>query len=130
MSTKTKEELRTLIKKMGGLGIKKKELAFYAGLSEKKFEEDSIAAEAKRELIERTATVAQSLYKMATDPKKPNTVAALFWLKVNADWIEAEKQTQQEVPQTFGKIIIETINNNNKDEVVTGVVDDDADRLQ
>jgi hypothetical protein len=36
--------------------------------------------------IEANAKVAQSLFKMATDPSKPNVAAAIFWLKVRAGW--------------------------------------------
>jgi hypothetical protein len=38
--------------------------------------------------IESTAKVAQSLYKQATDPVKPNVTAAIFWLKCRGGWRE------------------------------------------
>lgn len=36
------------------------------------------------------ALVAQSLFRMATDPVKPNVAAAIFWLKARAGWREAD----------------------------------------
>ena len=38
--------------------------------------------------IESTAKVAQSLFKQATDPVKPNVAAAIFWMKCRAGWKE------------------------------------------
>jgi hypothetical protein len=36
--------------------------------------------------VEANAQVAASLYRQATDKLKPNTVAAIFWLKCRAGW--------------------------------------------
>lgn len=36
------------------------------------------------------AKVAQSLFKQATDPEKPNVVAAIFWLKARAGWRDGD----------------------------------------
>lgn len=38
--------------------------------------------------IEANAKVAQSLFKQATDPNKPSTVACIFWLKCRGGWTE------------------------------------------
>lgn len=38
--------------------------------------------------IESTAKVAQSLFKQATDPVKPNVAAAIFWMKCRGGWRE------------------------------------------
>ena len=51
--------------------------------------------------IEANAKVAQSLFKQATDPAKPSVVAAIFWLKVRAGWVEGgvdQRQLREEVP--------------------------------
>jgi hypothetical protein len=40
-------------------------------------------------LIEANAKVAQSVFKQATHPTKPNVAAGLFWLKCRAGWREA-----------------------------------------
>ena len=39
---------------------------------------------------EATAKVANSLFKMATNPDKPNVIAAIFWLKAQAGWRDSE----------------------------------------
>ena len=41
--------------------------------------------------IEANAKVAQSLFRQATDPHKPSTVACIFWLKTRAGWVEAKE---------------------------------------
>ena len=41
--------------------------------------------------IEANAKVAQSLFRQATDTKKPSTVACIFWLKTRAGWVEAKE---------------------------------------
>lgn len=41
--------------------------------------------------IEANAKVAQSLFRQATDPAKPSTVACIFWLKTRAGWVEAKE---------------------------------------
>jgi hypothetical protein len=52
--------------------------------------------------IEANAKVAQSLFKQATDPTKPSTVACIFWLKCRGGWTEstdrAPAQQREELP--------------------------------
>lgn len=38
--------------------------------------------------IESTTKVAQSLFRQATDPIKPNVAAGIFWMKCRAGWKE------------------------------------------
>lgn len=42
-----------------------------------------------------TAAVTESLVRMATDKKRPNVVAAMFYLKCQAGWMEEEKRLGQ-----------------------------------
>lgn len=42
--------------------------------------------------VEANAKVAQSLFKQATDPVKPNVTACIFWLKTRARWTEAQPE--------------------------------------
>jgi hypothetical protein len=54
--------------------------------------------------IESTAKVAESLFKQATNPVKPNVVAAIFWLKCRAGWRENAAGTPQDQdPAPVGK---------------------------
>lgn len=50
-------------------------------------------------IVEANAKVAQSLFKQATDPVKPSVVAAIFWLKVRAGWVEGgDREPREEIP--------------------------------
>lgn len=44
--------------------------------------------------IDANAKVAQSLYRMATDPTKPNVVAAIFWMKARAGWRDSDSNPE------------------------------------
>lgn len=46
--------------------------------------------------VEANAKVAQSLFRQATDPTKPSTVACIFWLKTRAGWVEPSNHQQNE----------------------------------
>lgn len=49
-------------------------------------------------MVEANAKVAQSLFKQATDTVKPSVVAAIFWLKVRAGWVEGcDREPREEV---------------------------------
>jgi len=46
--------------------------------------------ELKLGTAEANAAVAACLYRQATDPVKPNVVAAIFWLKCRGNWREVD----------------------------------------
>lgn len=46
--------------------------------------------------VEANAKVAQSLFRQATDPTKPSTVACIFWLKTRAGWVESSDRGARE----------------------------------
>lgn len=45
-----------------------------------------------------TATVANVLWKKATDKDNPNVTAAIFWLKVHAGWRDGHQSSSTEDP--------------------------------
>jgi hypothetical protein len=59
--------------------------------------------------IESTAKVAQSLFKQATDPVKPNVAAGIFWMKCRAGWREdagealGKKEQRQAAAEVAGE---------------------------
>ena len=67
------------------MGLVHEEIAIVIGISE-----PTLRKHFRRELdvgaIEANAKVAQSLFKQATDPNKPNTIAGIFWMKSRAGW--------------------------------------------
>lgn len=75
------------VKMLAAMNIGRAEMATFLGVSaptiDKYFSEDIKIGQ-----IEANAKVAASLYRAATDPKKPNVVAAIFWLKSRAGWRE------------------------------------------
>lgn len=91
---------RLQVKTLAGMGVRDYEIAKVIGLSEPTMRKH-FAHELEVGHIEANAKVAQSLFKAATNPDKPNVVAAIFWLKARAGWREAEaealgKKEQQE----------------------------------
>lgn len=53
--------------------------------------------------IEANAKVAQSLFRMATNPTKPNVAAAIFWLKTRARWKEPTDVPKKEAEEEAGR---------------------------
>lgn len=84
-------------------------------------------------MMERTMKVAEALFKQATDPVKPSTTAAIFWLKCQSrgGWVEANEELEELKNKGVGKIQIEVIgteekvsstNGDNEEEVSTDTV--------
>lgn len=76
---------RLQVKTMAGLGLTHEGISVVLGISaptlRKHFRHElNVGAE------EANAQVAASLFRQATHPVKPNTVAAIFWLKCRAHW--------------------------------------------
>jgi len=57
---------------------------------------DSVSMAYKRGRASKVGIVAESLFKMATNEKNPNVIAALFYLKARGGWVES--QPEQEKP--------------------------------
>lgn len=94
------EKERRQVKTLAGMGIPDYDIAKVLGVSEPTMRK-YFAHELEVGHIEANAQVAQSLFKQATHPEKPNVVAAIFWMKCRAGWKEAEsaplgKKEQQE----------------------------------
>src|SRR3954471_23145643 len=86
---------RKTVREMASCGTPQADICRVIGISEPtlrrafRVERDTAAAEAN-------AAVAQSLFRMATDPARPNVAAAIFWLKTRAGW----KETPASEPQS------------------------------
>jgi hypothetical protein len=92
---------RAQVKTLAGMGVRDFEIAKVMQMSEPTLRKH-FAHELEVGHIEANAKVAQSLFKSATHPEKPNVVAMIFWLKCRAGWKEAEanplgKKEQQDL---------------------------------
>lgn len=81
----TKE--RAQVKMLAAMNIGRADMAVFLGVSVGTIDK-YFSNEIKLGQIEANAKVSASLYRAATDPKKPNVVAAIFWLKARAGWRE------------------------------------------
>lgn len=78
---------RAQVKMLAAMNIGRAEMAVFLGVSVGTIDK-YFSNEIKMGQIEANAKVSASLYRAATDPKKPNVVAAIFWLKARAGWRE------------------------------------------
>lgn len=98
------ERDRAQVKALAAMGATIFEISTVMQLSEptiRKYFQVEIATGA----IEANAKVAQSLYKQATDPAKPNITACIFWLKARAGWRDGSRGSSEE-EETPGKKIL------------------------
>lgn len=76
---------RGQVKTLAGLGITHEGISAVLGITpptlRKYFREELNVGQ-----HEANAQVAASLYRQATHPTKPNTIASIFWLKCRAGW--------------------------------------------
>lgn len=78
---------RAQVKMLAAMNIGRADMAVFLGVSVGTIDK-YFSNEIKMGQIEANAKVSASLYRAATDPKKPNVVAAIFWLKARAGWRE------------------------------------------
>jgi len=85
------ERVAVRVRALVAVGLRIADIARTTGISEptlRKYYREELEAGH----IEANARVAQSLFRMATDPKKPNAAAAIFWLKCRAGWRERDPE--------------------------------------
>ena len=75
------------VKAMAGMGIAHDDIARVMGISTPTLRR-AFRAELGTGKIEANAKIAGALFRMATDPKKPNVAAAIFWAKTQMGWVE------------------------------------------
>ncbi len=99
------EKTRSQVKTLAAMGIEVPDIVKVIGLSA-----PTLRKHYKHELqtgkIEANAKVAGTLYKLATDATKPNVTAAIFWLKTQAGWREADQRpffVEEVKPPKIGK---------------------------
>ena len=89
-SHKPTDETRHIVKSMVGYGAEQSTVAGRLGISIptliKHYREELDIGMGVANLA-----VAQSLFKKATHPEKPDVTAAIFWLKCRAGWRESDK---------------------------------------
>ncbi len=78
---------RKQVAALAGLGIRMEDIALVMGLSPPTLRK-YYSHELEVGLITANAKVAESVFKQATDPARPNIAAAIFWLKCRAGWRE------------------------------------------
>lgn len=81
------DKTRAQVKMLAGMGVPDFDIAKVIGLSGPTMRKYYMA-ELETGHIEANAKVAQSLFKQATNPDKPNVAAAIFWLKCRSGWRE------------------------------------------
>lgn len=95
---KEREQVKMLI----GMGLRDYEVAKVLGISPptlRKYYADEIEIGH----LEANAKVAQSLFKRATDPEKPDITAAIFWLKARAGWSDQNQKGKKEMAEEVAK---------------------------
>jgi hypothetical protein len=96
---------RTQVKLLSAMGISQEEIAVVMQITR-----PTLRRHYRSELttghIEANAKVAGQIFKMATDSAKPNVAAAIFWLKCQAGWREADQRpvfVEEAKPPKLGK---------------------------
>lgn len=82
---------------MAAMGITEEDIALVLGISAPTLRKHC-AREIEVGHIEANAKVAQSLFKQATDTKKPNVAAAIFWMKARAGWSDGRSGSNADEP--------------------------------
>lgn len=95
---KPTDEQRKQTRMMSAMGIPLADIAAVLGCTG-----PTLAKWCRQEIkvgrIEATTKVATSLFKQATDPKKPNVVAGIFWMKAQAGWRDRDwGPSEEETP--------------------------------
>jgi len=91
---------RAQVKMLAAFGVREDDICKLLGISPPTLRKH-FPGELELGHIEANAKVAQSLFRMATNPAKPNVAAAIFWLKVRAGWkdpgaVGAKEQREQD----------------------------------
>lgn len=90
-------EQRRQVKILAALGTPQCDIALVIGVSE-----PTLRRACKQELkvgkVEANIKVRQTLFRMATDEKRPNVAAAIFWAKVHMGWTEKPDALTGETP--------------------------------
>jgi predicted transcriptional regulator len=106
MHEPTEKDRRQVRVLSGMVGATHEEIAAVLGISEptlRKYYREELDASP----TEANAKVAQSLFRQATNPDKPNVVAAIFWMKARAGWrdsdaAEGKKEQKQRAAEKVG----------------------------
>ncbi len=98
---------RKQVKMLSGMGVPCADIAALIELSEPTMRK-YYQHELDTGYIQANAQVAQSLFKQATDKDKPNTIAAIFWLKARGGWKDGhieggKKDEKKEAAKQAGK---------------------------
>lgn len=81
-------------------------------------------------MMDRTITVAEALFKQATDAHKPSVTAQIFWLKCQSrgGWIESGEELEELKKKDISKVQIEVLPARKRDEdLVSSSEEDDTD---
>jgi hypothetical protein len=84
------ERDRAQVKTMAAMGITEIDIGKVIGVSAPTLRK-YFAVDLDTGHIEANAKVAQSLFRQATNPEKPNVTAAIFWLKARAGWRDGSR---------------------------------------
>lgn len=91
------EEQRRQVKLLAAMGTPQADIALVIGVSA-----PTLRRACKAELtigsVEANAKVAQSLFRQATDAKRPNVAAGIFWAKARMGWSDRPDSLTGETP--------------------------------
>jgi hypothetical protein len=98
------ETTRHQVKLLAGMGVPDYDIVKVIGISGPTMRKYYMP-ELELGHIMANAQVAESLFKQATNPEKPNTTAAIFWLKCRAGWREdSDERGKKEAAQVLAKV--------------------------
>jgi hypothetical protein len=98
------QETADQVQMMAGFGLTELEISKVVGMSTPTLHKYYMA-ELENGHVVANMKVAQSLFRMATDPVKPNVAAAIFWAKARMRWREYEEEHgKKEVAELLGRV--------------------------
>lgn len=97
------ERTATQVKTLIGMGMPSQSIALVIGMARHTMQK-LYMHELETGHLMANAQVAQSLYNMATDKKKPNVAAAIFWLKTRARWRENDDGGKKQADELLSRV--------------------------
>lgn len=94
---------RAQVKMLAAMGVPDYDIVKVIGISGPTMRK-YYAQELETGHIEANAQVAQSLFKQATNPDKPNATACIFWLKARAGWTDVPEMGKKELAGELSRI--------------------------
>lgn len=105
MTYKANDRDRAQVKALTGFGLDQEQISEVIGISRPTLRK-YYRKELDSGMLVANAKVAESLFRQATDPEKPNVVAGIFWMKARAGWKDRpaeESQNKKDIKEKAAK---------------------------